>query len=52
MPEVHQLNQILTQTKPILTQEQKKKRLTWCLKHRKKGWSKVVFSDEAFFQLL
>jgi transposase len=41
----------LPQTKPMLTQEQKRKRLTWCLEHRNTDWSKVVFSDEASFQL-
>jgi hypothetical protein len=41
----------LSQTKPMLTQEQKRKRLTWCLEHRNTDWSKMVFSDEASFQL-
>jgi hypothetical protein len=35
----------------MLTQEQKSKRLTWCLEYRNTDWSKLVFSDEAPFQL-
>lgn len=36
---------------PLLTAIHKKRRLTWCHRHKDTDWSRVVFSDESCFQL-
>jgi transposase len=34
----------------LLTEEIKRKRLEWCLKHRYEDWTRYIFSDEKFFR--
>lgn len=35
---------------PLLTEEQKRKRVKWCQQHMKTDWKKVIFTDESYFQ--
>lgn len=34
---------------PLLTPEQKQKRLDWCIAHQEYDWDNVFFSDESSF---
>ncbi len=36
---------------PILTQAHKEKRVNWCLANQSRDWSRVIFTDESYFQL-
>jgi transposase len=36
---------------PMLTEAHKRNRIAWCRKYRHFDWSKVVFTDESYFQL-
>ncbi len=36
---------------PNLSEKNKRDRVTWCLEHRNKDWTKVVFTDESLFLL-
>jgi len=38
-------------SKPLLTEEHRKKRLQWAKKHKNFDWSQVIFTDESTFQL-
>lgn len=35
---------------PLLTEDHRRRRLAWCLRHRDTDWSRTVFSDESRFQ--
>lgn len=38
-------------SKPLLSEEHRKKRLKWAKNHQNFDWSKVIFTDESTFQL-
>jgi transposase len=38
-------------TVTALSEEQKRNRREWCLRHRNRDWSRVLFTDESYFQL-
>ena len=35
---------------PSLTKQQKENRVQWCLDNQNTDWTKVIFTDEAYFQ--
>lgn len=35
---------------PPLTKERKKKRVDWCKRHLNFDWTRVIFSDESYFE--
>ena len=41
----------LPRRKPMLTEEQRRQRLSWALAHKDDDWSRTVFSDETSIQL-
>ena len=42
---------VLSRETPMLTNEQKQKRVQWTLAHQNDGWSRTIFSDETSYQL-
>lgn len=42
---------VLPRATPMLTQQQKERRVKWAMQHKNDDWSRTVFSDETSFQL-
>ena len=51
--ELHRLGymNVLPRGTPMLTNEQKKRRVQWTLAHQNDDWSRTIFSDEISYQL-